>query len=284
MLSATSNHIINLYNNKNYQYAVVNIISKVIRHVGITKHNIMNIIKFYISEKNSDKKIIEALRNLVIKPDKPYSMKENMERASRKWQYIKPQLENISVNAMLDYGGGVGDAAYMIGRNILKLKKENTFVIDVDEFGGFKYIPRDDITFIHFDNMNQMKAQVEFITVSHVMHHINYQQYPLIISLFNRILSKDGIIMLYEHDCSSNQMAAIINIEHCLYDVVNSKKLTYNGFIKDFYAKYINIEDWITIFSKYFKPIKIIKLNNADNSFYMFLSRNNEKINNNKNS
>ena len=173
----------------------------------------------------------------------------------------------------MDYGGGIGDAAFILGRKILKLSKDKTFVIDIDEFAGFKYIPRDDITFVHFNDMDQLNTPVELITISHVLHHIDYKLYPKIIDMFDRILSKDGIIMLYEHDCSNKKMEAIINIEHCLYDVVNSKKINYNKFVGDFYAKYLNIKQWAKVFDKYFTPIKIIELKNADSSFYMFLKR-----------
>lgn len=273
MLSKTSNYIVKLYQEEQWKYKVFKIIKRIVSHVGISDSDIYETIEKNIKSKNSDKKIMNVLRKLVENPEKAYEEEENIGRAIRKWKHIKPQLHGIIVHGILDYGGGVGDAAYAIGRKILKLPKSKTFVIDVDEFGGFKYTPRDDITFIHFDDMDKMKSKVELITISHVMHHIDSKLYPKILEMFDRVLSKNGIIMLYEHDCSHNNMATIINIEHCLYDVVNSQKMTYEKFIKDFYAKYLSIKKWEAVFNKYFEPVHKIELHNADNSFYLFFKR-----------
>jgi hypothetical protein len=274
MLSKTSNQITKLYKeDSNWENKIVKIIKRVTNHVGVSESDIKETIEKNLKSKNSDKKIIEGLRELVKTPERAYEEDENVGRAFRKWKNIKPQLHGIHVQGMLDYGGGVGDAAFAIGRKILKLSKNKTFVIDVDEFAGFKYKPRDDITFIHFDNMHKMKSKVELITISHVMHHIDSKLYPKIIAMFDRVLSKNGIIMLYEHDCSHNNMSSIINVEHCLYDVVNSKKMTYDVFVKDFYAKYLSIKKWEDVFSKYFRSVHTIELKNADNSFYVFFKR-----------
>lgn len=273
MLSTKSDHIINLYKDKVWNPKVINIILKTVKHVKIDKSNIKETIEINSTEKNSDKKIIEKLGTLVENPVKGYISKENYGRAYRKWKVIKPIINNMHINGLLDYGGGIGDTAFILGRKILKLEKDKTFVIDIDEFGGFKYIPRNDITFIHFNDIDKLNTPVDLITISHVLHHIDYKLYPKIIELFNRILSKNGIIMLYEHDCSNKRMESIINIEHCLYDVVNSKKITYDKFVGEFYAKYLNIKQWIQVFNKYFTPVKIIELKNSDNSFYMFLKR-----------
>jgi ubiquinone/menaquinone biosynthesis C-methylase UbiE len=274
MLSKTSKYIAKLYQEDKYwQKRIVSIIRRVVRYVGISETSIKEIIERNLKTKNSDKKIINDLRKLVVNPEKAYGEDENIGRAFRKWNYIKTQLGGMHVRGILDYGGGVGDAAFAIGRKILKLPKDKTFVIDVDEFAGFKYKPRNDITFIHFDDIDKMKSTVDLITISHVMHHIDSKLYPKILALFDRILSKNGLIMLYEHDCTNNNMAPIINVEHCLYDVVNSQKLTYDAFTKDFYAKYLCKKKWESVFKKYFKPVHTIELNNADNSFYTFFKR-----------
>jgi ubiquinone/menaquinone biosynthesis C-methylase UbiE len=273
MLSNKSNYIRDLYKDDKWRSNIMKILLKVTNYAGLNDMNIKVAIEANLKSKNSDKKIIETLRDMVTKPHQAYTTDENVGRAFRKWKYIKPKLNGIKVRGMLDYGGGVGDAAFAIGRKILNLPREKTFVIDVDEFAGIEYKPRDDITFIHFNDMDNLNTTVDLITISHVMHHIDDKFYPKIIDTFNRILSANGIIMLYEHECSHNNMAPIINLEHCLYDVVNSKKETYTTFVKGFYAKYLSIGKWEAVFSKYFKPIDVIKLNNADNSFYMFLKR-----------
>ena len=79
--------------------------------------------------------------------------------------------------------------------------------------------------------------------------------------------------MLYEHDYSHKNMKPIIDLEHCLYDTVVAKKMTYDEFIKTFYAEYLSIKKWEKIFSKHFKSFKLIEKRNIDNSFYLFLER-----------
>jgi ubiquinone/menaquinone biosynthesis C-methylase UbiE len=275
MLSKTSSHITKLYKDDGWKTHVIKIILRVVQYVRISEADVIKIIEKHLISKNADKKIINELRKLVVIPeDGAYEISENIRRAFRKWKHIRPQLQGIRVHGMLDYGGGVGDAAFALGRKILKLKKEKTFVVDVDEFAGITYKPRDDITFVHFDNINELKSKVELITISHVMHHIDPNSYPKILDLFNRILSNNGIIMLYEHNCSHTNMVPIINIEHCLYDVVNSKKLTYDKFVGDFYANYMSIKKWEKLFSKYFKQVYTMEIEPCvDKSFYMFFKR-----------
>ena len=105
------------------------------------------------------------------------------------------------------------------------------------------------------------------------MHHIDSKNFPNIINHFNRILTKTGIIVLYEHDTHNDIMHIVVNLEHLLYDVVASKKISYSNFLKTNYMEYFKINQWKKIFNKYFKSYKIIELNNVDNSFYMFLKR-----------
>lgn len=150
-------------------------------------------------------------------------------------------------------------------------------VVDINDFGGFEYEPREDITFIHFDDIDNIKTKVNLITVYHTLHHINNKFYPKIIELFNRILTDDGIIVLYEHDCINEKRAYIIDIEHILYDCVISKKETYDDYIKNNYTKYLSVDEWKDVFSKYFESAGELRLNNKDYSFYMFLRRKGSK-------
>jgi ubiquinone/menaquinone biosynthesis C-methylase UbiE len=248
---------------------MIDIIVKILSSVNVTKSEIIDVIN---ESHENDKKILDKLTKLVKTIKNPYNESDNFKRAFRKWKFISPSID-IKINAILDYGGGVGDTAYAIGNKVLRLPPDKIFVIDVDEFGGIKYKPRPDISFIHFDNIENMHHNVDLIMINHVMHHIKESEYDKIIKLFNRILSKNGIISLYEHDCSDNDMSDIINLEHMLYDVCVAKKLTYTSFIKTFYAKYMPINKWKILFSKYFSVKKIIKLNNMDNSFYIIFKR-----------
>ena len=264
MLSTKSSHIKKLYKNSKWKPILIQLIKKIIRCID---SDIEKIIEINLN----DKKIVEQL-SIITASSEAYSTQGNINKAFRKWNTIKPNI-TTSINGILDFGGGVGDAAFAIGREILKLPIDRTYVIDVDEFGGIQYEPRPDITFIHYDKKENLNKPVDLIMISHVMHHIDNKLYPEIIEFFNKILSSNGIIMLYEHECNHDNIVPIINLEHCLYDVAVTKKMKYDKFVDTFYAKYLSIKKWESVFGKYFTPFNTIKLNNVDNSFYMFFKK-----------
>ena len=285
--SLKSNLIEKLYNSE-WQERLINIIFKSLSWNKVNKDDIISLLDSYYmkdkpkdnpKDKTKDKKdiakdkvIIEELANLVLVTTTPYSEQNNINRAYGKWKNIKPNI-NFKINGMLDYGGGVGDTAFAIGHNILHLPKNKILVVDVDEFGGVEYIPRNDITFFHFNDISDITTKVDLITVNHVLHHIKAKDYPKIVKLFDRILTKNGLIVLYEHDCDNKKMSTIINLEHMIFDVCGTKKMTYDHFVKGFYAKYLSIDKWKKIFSAHFTAVNIIKLNNVDNSAYIFFKR-----------
>ena len=66
MLSKTSNHIVKLYKeDSNWENKIVKIIKRVTTHVGISESDIKKTIEKNLKSKNSDKKIMEGLRELV---------------------------------------------------------------------------------------------------------------------------------------------------------------------------------------------------------------------------
>jgi ubiquinone/menaquinone biosynthesis C-methylase UbiE len=262
-----SSSIININSTK-----LIKMFIKVLRNANISTNNIINIIK----TNDSDKNIINKLKELVKYPINSYNEKYNMKRAEFKWSFIRPQIKHINnINSILDFGGNVGDTAYYFGKQ-LGLSKDKINVVDINEWSGIKWEPRKDITFTHYNKLSSIKDKsIDLITVFHSLHHIKESNYNYILDNFNRILSDKGVIVLYEHNNTSNDITNLIDLEHCLYDVVLSQKLTYEQFIDTdyFYAKYLHINQWETIFSKYFKKYYYYEMHNIDNSFFMFFRK-----------
>lgn len=257
----------------NHKETLLKLIKKILYSVNIKHNDIINI----INSNKTDKSIINGLIKLVKNPESFYNSNYNIKKAHNKWKYfIKPNLPNNfekKIKKIFDFGGNVGDFAYIYGQ-YLNLKKNNIFVADVDDWAGEKWEPRKDITWVHTNNLKKIPSnKIDLITIQHVMHHINYKEFPKIIEEFNRMLTKNGVIVLYEHNTHNNNMSTIVDLEHLLFDVVAAKKTTYSNFLKTNYMEYFKINQWKKIFSKYFKSYKIIELNNLDNSFYMFLHR-----------
>jgi ubiquinone/menaquinone biosynthesis C-methylase UbiE len=267
-LSLSSNIINNSLNN----IKLIKLFIKILKNANINQHIIINILK----EGGDDKTIINKLKDLVKKPILTYNENYNIKRAEFKWSFIKNHLNNINnINSILDFGGNVGDTAYVIGKQ-LGLSKDKINVVDINEWAGIKWEPRKDITFTHYNKLSNIKDKsIDLITIFHSLHHIEESEYNYILDNFNRILSDKGIIVLYEHNNYNNDIANLIDLEHCLYDVVLSKKLTYEQFLdkKYFYAKYLQMNQWENIFSKYFKKYYYYEMHNIDSSFFMFFGR-----------
>ena len=245
---------------------------KSIRSTGINFKTIINVINKYSHCLKSDEKIVNELSNLVKNPISLYTEEKNRERTLRKWGVLKNHID-IKVNALLDYGGNVGDTAYEYGK-ILGLTKNNIYVVDIDEWAGEKWIPRTDITFVHYNNMDKIPSNsIDLITIHHALHHIESNEFKKIIEMYNRVLTNDGIIVLYEHNSKMDDFATMIDLEHLLFDVVVSKKISYNNFIKTFYARYYTIKQWKHIFNKYFVDYFTLETYSSDKSFYLFMKR-----------
>ncbi len=258
--------------NININNRLLKLFIKILKNANINHNTIMNI----LNEGGSSETIINKFRDLVKKPINTYNEDYNMKRAEFKWDFIKKHININDINAILDFGGNVGDTAYYIGKQ-LGLSKNNINVVDINEWVGLKWEPRNDIIFTHYNNLSSIKDKsIDLITIFHSLHHIKENEYKYIIENLNRILSDKGIVVLYEHNNNSYDIVNLINLEHCLYDVVLSQKLTYKQFLDPnyFYAKYLSVYQWEYIFSKYFKKYYFYEMHNIDNSFFMFFRKN----------
>jgi ubiquinone/menaquinone biosynthesis C-methylase UbiE len=273
-LSKMSNTIVSLYNSPKWRPKLIPILG-LLKYVNIKEPIYINIVEKYLNETTgSDTKIMSDLLKLKYTPADMYNEKSDIGRGFGKWKRIKTHIK--PTNAILDFGGNVGTTAMVIGRKILKLPKENTFVVDIDDWSGNKWTPRNDITFIHYDHMEEIPdSSIDLITCFHTLHHISNKDYPRIIKQFYRILSPKGCVVLFEHNCTNNEWAELIDLEHAFYDIIVSKKITYNKFVQeDHYAKYLSINKWNELFEKYgFKSYYIDELHNKDNSFYSYFSK-----------
>ena len=280
-LSKDSACILKLYNNGKWKSQLLWILCRDLRGAKIDISVITATINHFNTgkKKGSDMKIINKLRELVKKPENQYNEEYDTKRALRKVHNIKKNINRIN-DGVLDYGGNVGHFGSAIGK-YYNIPINKRFVIDVRDWSGQKWEPRKDITFIEYKNQSaedfkkQIGTTVDLISAFHVLHHIKKNQYGKIIDIFNNVLSADGKIVLYEHDSSSTSknMAFLLDLEHCLFDVVVAHSLTFTKFVKGFYAEYMSIQEWNDVFSKYFIPYKTKKLNNANKSFYTYYRR-----------
>lgn len=269
-----SNHIVTLYQDNKWRSNLLKIMFKSLKTARFNFKTVVRVINSNLNKENSDAEIIKTFRKMVRHSIQLYNPAKNMERARRKWQIIRQNIiPGLTIKSILDFGGNVGDSAFVYGCE-LKLDKKNIFVCDIDEWAGEKWTPRDDITFVHYDDMKKIPSnRIDLITITHVLHHINKKEFPKIISEFNRILTQRGIIVLYEHNSNKSNFSTLIDLEHMLYDIVTGHVESYSKFIDNFYAEYFTIDQWKIVFSAYFKEYFTLEKYSVDKSFYLFLRR-----------
>jgi ubiquinone/menaquinone biosynthesis C-methylase UbiE len=270
-LTRKSTNIYRLCNSNNMNSKITKLITKMLTNNNINQSAIVEI----INNNKTDEKISKELAKLNKNAENLYTEENDFKRASYKWDIIKRNSNPANIKSILDFGGNVGNTAYFLGKTKLNLAKPEIIVSDVNEWVLDKWKPRSDITFVNSANLDKVPSNsVSMITSFHVLHHIKPKKRDKIIKELYRILSPNGFIVIYEHDCYSADMRSFIDIEHALYDVVVSKKTEWSKFTDVFYANYLSKNGWKRTFEdEGFKMYKTIELRNLDNSFYMFFKK-----------
>ncbi len=130
-------------------------------------------------------------------------------------------FNNLKINdntKYLDFGGGIGDVSSSIAKN-LKLKKENSFVTDIQNWLGKEHTDE----YVKYITYRYLKTNYlpfddeifDLITCLQVLHHIPDKKYT--ISQLRRVISPSGILIVREHDCRDVQDRTMIDIEHSLH-------------------------------------------------------------------
>lgn len=266
------NSIVELYKSDKWRDKLLNMF-KILNTVNINNNDILNILN-KSNSKTTNAKIFGDILKLNYESKKMYDEKSDFKRAQGKWNIMKGHLTK-RIGSMLDFGGNVGNTAFILGRKIFRLPKDKVFVVDINEWEGEKWEPRNDITFVHFDKMGEIPSNsMDLITCFHTLHHIPQKDYFVILQEFNRILTRDGVIVLYEHNCADKEWAYLIDLEHAIYDVLVSRKLSYSKFIKNYYSQFLSMKKWDELFKKNnFTPYHSKDMNNKDNSFYVFFKK-----------
>lgn len=228
------------------------------KYGNYTKKEINSIVSN--NNKNTIKKLAIKQRNYGV-INTLYSKEYNKKRADIIYNNIKKYI-NIDVNSFLDFGGGSCDISYYLG-NYFKAK--NVYCIDIEEWVDIKFNRRKNVTFMT-DTKNIKDKTIDLILVSHVLHHIPDDEIKVIIKEFSRILSSNGIIVLKEHNSTSEEFDKLLDMQHMIYDTVITQTTNYNTFVKKFYSNYKNIQEWNKLFNNFY-IVKLIKLKKMDNSY-----------------
>lgn len=224
----------------------------------IFKNKLMEMIYLFIGMKK-----IEEIEKLLkeCKDDKVIIdfIKKNVDRKSQE-RFKVNKLHRMAINILkytrqfthepriLDIGMGDGKSI----EKISKLIKIKPYGADIKGWGPYKNMKKK-VKF-PFEYIQLKPYKIPFksnyfdcIILSLVLHHA--EDIGKVIDECYRLLKKNGIILIVEHDVWNDYDNMVINLQHILYGELYDEKIEKTG-------SYYNIYEWDYIFSKHgFVPL-----------------------------
>jgi ubiquinone/menaquinone biosynthesis C-methylase UbiE len=167
----------------------------------------------------------------------------------------------------LDLGGWDGTITEEVGK-YMRLSKKDIINADVDDW--VNQIDENErnpnITFVPINNNGRLPfetATFSLITAFQVFHHI--EEIDDRLSELSRIIKKDGLLVIREHDANSDCTSMLADIEHSMYEMV-LKENTSSDYLNKYEAYYKPMQTWTNIIEYYgFEYIKNAKYNTRMN-------------------
>ena len=178
----------------------------------------------------------------------------------------------LKINNYLDIGCGNCKLTENLGTK-LGLKNSNIYGVDLASFAEQNDWDRKNLK-INFEVIKENKKlpfkdnKFSVISLFMVLHHV--KNLDLMFRELYRILKKDGIIIIREHDAYSYADKMLCDIEHILYSNVYTNKKYNKKFIKTYYGKYFSWLEWEYLFDKY--GFKYISSDYTNKSSYFELT------------
>jgi len=228
-----------LYKNKKYKNSLHQIILYIAKTTDTNYDTIINIIK----KNKTDSTIYNNLHHQYWSKYSTDSSNTNnyiTNRAIKNANKIKSIIpKNINLynrDVFVDIGCGDGSITSELAK-IYKFKK--TIGVDVENWFD-TYTNKDtNIEMVITDGktINIKDNSVDVILCNHVLHHIEH--IDAMLDEIARIIKKDGLLIIKEHNCYYKELSYVIDIYHALYELVFRKKQN-NKFIDNYYSNYLS--------------------------------------------
>lgn len=192
-----------------------------------------------------------------------------------KWDYI---LDNIILqykhltkkykNNKIKYLDiGCGDLKKTLKmKKFLNLSKEDVYGTDIKSWGPYKNNKYNlDIQFEYILN-NKLQYEdnsFDLITCIYTLHHI--EKLEDFLKEINRVLKKNGYLILIEHDINSDYDRIAVTIEHILYSCLYEKRKNYIK--KRDYMLLFNRDEWNYLLNKYGFQFKYYSTVNSESGW-----------------
>jgi ubiquinone/menaquinone biosynthesis C-methylase UbiE len=163
------------------------------------------------------------------------------------------------VKCYLDVGCGNGAVTAGIGAH-LGLDKAHTHGADIESWAGHSHTKEvtPDITFHAIDAakddewaLDMPTGSVDLVTIFMVLHHIRDAQLGAVMRELARVVMRDGIVIIREHDSPNTMIDSLINVEHALFEVVIEKLASPDEFQAHYFGNYKTRRDWVMLMKMY---------------------------------
>lgn len=215
-----------------------------------------------ITSSKSDASIFKSLRKLKrwYPQEYGFTCNKNLLISQQIAKYNKAQ--NVTINNYLDIGCGNCKFTKTLGKE-LGLNPDQIYGIDPDNYAEQDDWGRDTTGMI-FNRVLPNEVfpfednKFDYITMNMVLHHV--KDIDFLMTETYRVLKKDGILFITDHDAFAYIDKMLVDIEHQLYTEVlyyNSKTEKVKYSVKQGYLHYFNWLEFDIIIEKHgFKWIK----------------------------
>lgn len=250
----------------------------------------------YLNGNNDNKNIIaKSINKLTNIPLKSiYYILNNAEKYKHKdteiYKYLKNNLKNIKkiniINRAINISNdisilledikydttnlldiGCGDCSISI-ELCKKLKiKEDVYCVDIKNwFGNYEEKMSCNFKYIIDNKIEHEDKKFDIIIAIHSLHHM--KNFNEMIYEISRLIKKNGILIIKEHNCETHEDKLYIDIYHSIYELVLKDDIN-NNYINEYYAKYYSIQNLTNIFENLnFSLIKIKNITHKLKNFY----------------
>jgi len=240
-----NNFFYKLNKNKKYKNSLHQIILFIAKTIDTNYDSIYKTILDILKNNKTDSTIYNNLHNIYwskytkntnTSNSNKYITNRAIKNANKIKSIIPKNINLYNRDVFVDIGCGDGSITSELS-NIYKFKK--SICVDVENWFDTYSNKDTNIELVITDGktINIKDNSVDVILCNHVLHHI--ENLDDMLDELARIIKKDGILIIKEHNCYYKELSYVIDIYHALFELVFKKKQN-DKFIENYYSNYLS--------------------------------------------